>query len=387
MECWSSGVLEQKNADSFSVFSKSSTPVLHHSSSIFRMRNFGRGCKQRERGLLGHILMRQKALWLYLIVASVLAGYAVGGCGKKAGKDLEEVTYRLKWLFNISVVGDLYTSVHGHFADHGLHVTIKQGSPEHDAIKELELGHAQFGVASADQVLRAVSKGSPIVVLAQLFQTNPLQWMYRSEKTRIERPDDLKGKTVGITYGGNDETIMRALLSKTKMKNNEVKLFGVRYDYSPFYQGEVDLWPVYQNAEGIVIGEKLRRAGEQVGFFSPDTFGIQFVANSVITTRQMLKDRPETVERFTDALLQGWREALDPANEEKALAATQRFDTDTPLNIMREQLKATRRLIKPSSEGDIGRVNIEAWKQTERIMLEQKLIPGPVSLERILRGH
>ena len=89
-------------------------------------------------------------------------------------QEKEEVAYRLKWLFNVSVVGDLWADVNGHFAANGLKVAVKPGGPEKDAIKELELGRSQFGVASADQVIRAVSKGSPMVVLAQLFQTNPL---------------------------------------------------------------------------------------------------------------------------------------------------------------------------------------------------------------------
>ena len=77
----------------------------------------------------------------------------------------------------------------------------EQAQAEKDAIKELELGHAQFGVASADQVIRAVSKGAPIVVIAQLFQINPLHWIYRPDKTPLKTPQDLKGKTIGITFG------------------------------------------------------------------------------------------------------------------------------------------------------------------------------------------
>lgn len=295
------------------------------------------------------------------------------------------MTYRLKWLFNVSVVGDLYADAHGIFADRGLRVTIREGSPERDAIKDLELGHAQFGVASADQVIRAVSKGAPIVVIAQLFQVNPLQWIYRPERARIETPEDLKGKTIGITYGGNDETIMRALLSKYGITDSEVKLFSVRYDYTPFYQGTVDLWPMYQNAEGIVIGEKLRQAGEQVGFFSPDAFGIRFVANSVITTEQMLRERPALVEDFLGALMEGWRQALNPANEEAAVLIVQRFDQDTPMQIVRQQLPATRMLMKPSPGIAVGSIDVEAWKQTEKIMVEQGVIPGHVSVERILK--
>jgi NitT/TauT family transport system substrate-binding protein len=309
------------------------------------------------------------------------------GCSKKSDKNLEEVTYRLKWLFNVSVVGDLYTDAKGLFNDQGLSVTIKEGGPEHDAIKELELNHAQFGVASADQVIRALSKGAPVVVIAQLFQTNPLQWIYRPDRVRIEGPEDLKGKTIGITYGGNDETIMRALLSKYEITNEDVRFYSVRYDYTPFYQGEVDLWPIYQNAEGVVIGEKLRKAGEQFSFFNPDAFGIHFVANSVVTTEQMLRERPGTVEKFVTALQKGWRQALDPEKKEEAVAIVQKFDRDTPVEIIRKQLTATRRLMQSSRVVQIGRIDTQAWKQTERIMLEQKLIPGPVSVGKILKDR
>ncbi len=322
-----------------------------------------------------------------LLTAIIAVTTLTAACSKNAQESVEHVTYRLKWLFNISVVGDLYAEVNEIFADRGLQVSIKEGGPEHDAIKELELGHAHFGVASADEVIRAVSKGAPVVVIAQLFQANPLQWIYRPVKTRIERPEDLKGKMIGITYGGNDETIMRALLSKYKIMNNEVGFFSVRYDYTPFYEGEVDLWPIYQNAEGVVIGEKLRKAGEEVSFFNPDTFGIHFVANSVITTEHMWKECPQTTQDFISALLQGWRQALDPANKEKAVATLHRFDKDTPINIITKQLAATRMLMKPSPETEIGRIDLEAWKQTERIMIKQKLIPGPVSVEKTLRPY
>ena len=227
----------------------------------------------------------------FMIVAVVIIACICGMSTNALAQEKEEVAYRLKWLFNVSVVGDLWADVNGNFAKNGLKVAVKAGGPERDAIKELELGRAQFGVASADQVIRAVSKGSPIVVLAQLFQTNPLHWIYRPDKSPFKSPPDFKGKTVGITYGGNDETIMRALLAKYNIKENELKLFSVRYDYTPFYQGKVDFWPLYINAQAPIIGAKLKKAGENYSFVSPADFGIRFVANSVVTSRQMLEKR------------------------------------------------------------------------------------------------
>ncbi len=305
-------------------------------------------------------------------------------CISTDGLCSEKLNYRLKWLFNASVVGDLYADAQGFFKNKGLDVKVKPGGPERDAIRELELGHADFGVASADQVIRAMSKGAPVVVLAQFFQINPLQWIYRATKPPIKTLDDLKGRIIGITYGGNDETIMRTLLAKGNIKESEVKFFSVRYDYTPFFKGKTDIWPVYKNSQGPILTKKLEKAGEKVAFFDPARFGVKFVANSLVTSEKMLKNKPDLVKKFTKALLSAWKESLDPKNEEKALKTLVMFDKDTPLDILKEQLKITRSLVKPNPQIIIGTIDTEAWKQTEKIMLEQKLIPKPVHVEKAL---
>jgi NitT/TauT family transport system substrate-binding protein len=327
--------------------------------------------------------MKKRICTRWLLLGAFAWLLILGACGEKE-QPLEEVTYRLKWLFNISVVGDLWADAHGNFARHGLKVNVKPGGPEKDAIKELEIGHAQFGVASADQVIRAVSKGSPIVVLAQLFQINPLHWIYRPDRTPLRTPLDLKGKTIGITYGGNDETIMRALLAKYDIAEDQVKLYSVRYDYTPFYQGEVDLWPLYRNAQAPIIGEKLRKAGEQFDLMSPSGLGIRFVANSVITTQKMLDERPETVRRFTKALIEAWHEALLPEHKDKAIETVLKYNPETPADIVKKQLPATRILMLPGPDSEFGRIDVAAWQQTEQIMLDQKLIAVPVQIEKRL---
>jgi NitT/TauT family transport system substrate-binding protein len=320
----------------------------------------------------------------YAILAVFLITCFLGFSSEAFAQEKEEVAYRLKWFFNVSVVGDLWADFHGNFAQHGLEVTVKTGGPERDAIKELELGRAQFGVASADQVIRAVSKGARIVVLAQLFQTNPLHWIYRPDKSPFKNPADFKGQTIGITYGQNDETIMRALLAKFNVKEDELKLFSVHRDYTPFYQGKVHFWPLYINSQAPIIGDKLKKAGESFSFMSPDDFGIRFVANSVLTSRQMIESRPDTVKRFMTALIQGWREALDPANNERAIETILHFDKETPEVLVRRQLPVTRKLMMPTPDFPFGKFDVAAWKQTEEIMLSQKLIPAPVHVEKLL---
>ena len=292
----------------------------------------------------------------------------------------DAVTYRLKWLFNSSVVGDLYADAHGFFSAENLEVAVKAGGPERDAIKELELNQAQFGVASADQVIRALGKGAPVVVVAQLFQVNPLQWVYRAIRPPITDLADLRSMTIGITYGGNDETIMRTLMAKAGLSEKDVTLFSVRYDFTPFYQGRVDIWPIYRNSQGIIIADRMQQAGEAVRFLNPADFGVRFVANSVVTSQRMLRERPDLVRRFVRSLLAAWQSALDENHQAQALATIAVYDRDTPPDLMVRQLAITRELVRPAPDFSVGRFDVEAWRQTEQIMLDQGLIARPVNV-------
>lgn len=292
----------------------------------------------------------------------------------------ETINYRLKWLFNMSVAGDLYALEEGYFTDEGLDVDVKAGGPERDAIKELELGYAKFGVASADQVIRARSKGAKVEVLAQLFQINPLQWIYRPDEVTLEKLADLRGQTIGVTFGGNDETIMKTLLALGQITENEVKLFSVRYDYTPFYQRKVNIWPVYRNSQGIFVGQKLRDAGEPVGVFNPEAYGVKFVANSVVTSEKVLAEDPEMVHKFMRALLKGWAMAFDIANTDKTLAIVKKYDKDTAMEVLAEQYRITRSLVHPDANVPIGTIDPDGWQQTERIMVGQKVVDKAVGI-------
>ena len=326
---------------------------------------------------------KKGALFLKMVVwpALVLLLTGASACQVWASS----LNYRLKWIYNASVIGDLYAVRKGYFKAAGLDVTVKPGGPERDALRELELGYADFGVASADQVIRARSKGAPLVVVAQLFQVNPLQWLYRTRRGLIRRLEDLKGKTIGITFGKNDEIIMRTLLAKAGIDPGQVKFFSVRLDYTPFFKGKVDLWPVYANTQAVFLRDKLSRAGEATALLAPGDFGVRFVANSLVTSEKLFQRNPDLVKRFVTALLEGWKAALDVAHQDEALEILRQVDQDTSPAILKTQLEMTRRLVMPGPGPALGSIDFEGWRQTERIMLRQGQIKAPVKIESCLK--
>lgn len=331
-----------------------------------------------------------KDIFKILCIFSMLNLILLTGCSsgeKKTGglKTREEsVVLRLKWLVNVSAAGEIWALKTGIFRARGLKVEIKEGGLEHNAIKDIELGRAQFGVASADQVIRAVERGADIVVLAQIFQKNPLKWIYDGSRLHIQRPEDLKGLTVGITYGGNDESIFRALMAKYGLSREDVRFYAVRQDYTPFWNGDAQLWPVYSNVEGIVLAKKMKEHGRMPMFFDSEAFGVHLVANSLVTSRKIYESRPELVQEFTQAVLKGWEQALDAKNEQAVADAVHEFDGSVSVELIREQLAATRELVV-SGALPIGSINREAWRNSEEILLQQGLISNLVNIERFLK--
>jgi len=296
------------------------------------------------------------------------------------------IIVRLKWLYNTSVAGEIWAQESGIFKAHGLTVKLREGGPEQDAIKDLELGRAHFGVASADQVIRAAAKGAHVLILAQIFQINPLQWIYDKDKLLIAKPQDLKGLRIGVTYGGNDESILSALLRMYKIGPDDLELYAVHYDFNPFWKGEVDLWPMYRNTQGIILQEKMAQTGKQAGFFNPGTFGIRFVANSIITSKKIYSEQPQLVRDFTEAVLEGWRDAMDPELELIVAEAINRLDPETPIPVIQQQLAETRALVVPESPRAIGTIDTRAWKQTAEILATQGLISHKVDVTSLLAG-
>ena len=332
-----------------------------------------------------------------ILLSILLLAVAITGCTSdqrnelntkgKTDKKIEHVTCRLKWLFNTSVAGEIWARSSGIFRENGLDVKLMEGGLEHDAIRDIELGRVQFAIASADQIIRAYEKGAKIIVLAQIFRKNPLKWIYDSAKLRLDTPQGLKGLSVGITYGGNDEAIFMALLDRYHIPKNEINLYAINYDYSPFWTGKVDLWPVYSNVEGIILSEKMTKKGLRPGFFDPDVFGVHFVTNSLITSRQLYFKRPKLVKKFTEAVINGWQGALEEKNELAAAEAIHSLDKDTPIKVIKKQLDATRAVVLPEkNKADLGKIDRPAWQETDNIMFSQGLISRHVNLDDLLAG-
>ena len=89
-------------------------------------------------------------------------------------------------------------------------------------------------------------------------------------------------------------------------------------------------------------------------------------------------------EKFLTALVQGWEAAMQEENEAKVLAAVKELEKNTDAAIMQQQLASTRELVLGDAK-KFGTIDLPAWQQTEKIMLQAGQIKRAVQVEKYLR--
>ena len=115
----------------------------------------------------------------------------------------DKVTLQLKWVTQAQFGGFYVAKDKGFYKDEGLDVTIKPGGPDVAPEQVLAGGGADVVVDWMPAALAAREKGAPMVNIAQPFKHSGLELTCRAD-TGIKKPDDLKGRTLGVWFYGNE---------------------------------------------------------------------------------------------------------------------------------------------------------------------------------------
>ncbi|MBO0920336.1 ABC transporter substrate-binding protein [Cellulomonas sp. zg-ZUI222] len=273
-------------------------------------------------------------------LALVLAACSSGADAEPAGDDDEStdlgaITVQLSWIKNAEFAGEFFADSKGYFADAGFSsVTLNAGPGATESI--VLSGGADFGLSNAVSVGQVVAEeDAPLKIVGTTFQKNPFTILSLKDGGDIATPDDLKGKRIGVQAGPN-EALFDALLAINEIDPSEVTKVPVEYDPSPLVNGEVDGFLAYVTNESITVESE----GHPVTNLLFADNGLPFVAESVVTTDEMIANEPEKVKAFLEAEIRGWKDAVaDP--EEGARLAVEEYGADLELDLVKEIAQAT----------------------------------------------
>lgn len=224
---------------------------------------------------------------------------------KENTQSMTNLSVRLKWLDQSQFAGYYYAKEQGFYESAGLNVDLLPGGPDVSLIQAVTSGSSDFGIIGADQIILAREKGVPVVAAAVIYKKTPVA-LASLKKSNIKTFADLKGKTVAIVYGKDEEMIYKALLDKESISRDQIKEVPLVFDLSQITTGKVDAQIVYEMNEPVLLVQK----GFDIDLIKPRDYGINFYADTLFTTEKMVKEHPETVKKFVNATVKGWEEAL-----------------------------------------------------------------------------
>ena len=204
--------------------------------------------------------------------------------------------------FAYSSVGSMATGVwmakeSGALEKYGLQSDIIFISSGPVVVQALIGGDLLGGSAASNAVINAVLNGAPIVAVGGTANRPYHRLFVQSDINRLE---DLKGKTLGVTrFGSITDNLTRILLRKHGLEGSvNVRQLG----------GTMEVAAAFQNKQiaGAVTGE-LRGPALTVPKILVNLIdmGIPYSMNMIAVSRDLLKRSPETVERVVRAYAEG----------------------------------------------------------------------------------
>lgn len=303
----------------------------------------------------------------------LLAFMVVSACGtSQVAPPPDEISVRLKWLHGVQFAGFYIAEQKGFFEEENLSVTLLEGGLDFDEIDLVATGQDDFGIVAGPQILVARSVDVPVKAVATIFRIDPSVYFALTE-SGIERPQDFIGKRVIVNPA---DAKLPVMLKNVGIDMDQINAVPPSSDLETFYSGEVEVWSGYITNQVV----RARLDGYEINVIFPGDYGVHTYGDCIITTDEMIQEKPELIKRFLRAVLRGWRYAIE--NPEEATAATARYSETNDDAFLLASMEAQIPLIH-TGEAPIGWMEGEAWQSMYSFLIAHKNLADVVAVEDV----
>ena len=195
----------------------------------------------------------------------------------------------------------------GYFSEAGLEVSFAVGRGGVDVAKQVGAGNAPIGGIVADAPIMVRGNGVPIKMVAVFGGKGFMQLVVR-EDSGIEKPADLKGKTITVmSFQDTTFYALLGLLASAGLTQDDVNIQAV---------GPTGVWEFVATGKSAGMAgvpdwiPPVQAAGVKVRVIPTDEF-FPHMAQAIAVSDQVIKDRPEMVQKFVTAALRGMKDIMD----------------------------------------------------------------------------
>jgi NitT/TauT family transport system substrate-binding protein len=245
----------------------------------------------------------------------------------------DAVSFGLDWLAEAEYGGYYQALATGIYQRHGLAVTIRQGGPQVNQMQLMMAGRLDFNLGGG-RAIEFVQQNLPFVAIAAMFQKDP--------SVLIAHPDQgddsfavLKGKPILI--GADTRSGWWRFLA-AKYGYTDAQIRPYTFNLQPFLADRTAIQQGYLGSEPFAIEQAIHI--KPVVLLVADG-GYLGYGNIVTTSVKLIKQKPDVVQRFIDASIEGWYSYLygDPTPANTAIKHDNPEMTDALLQYGRDVMK------------------------------------------------
>jgi NitT/TauT family transport system substrate-binding protein len=211
----------------------------------------------------------------------------------------DAVTFGTNWTAQGEHGGYYQAIADGIYDAAGLDVKIKMGGPQVNTAQLLIAGALDFAIVSNSFIpLNMVKQHIPYVAVAAMFQKDP-QILMAHKEMGFKTLADLRGHPIQISTDAVDSYW---LFLKVKFGFTDNQIRPYTYNIAPFLIDK----SVIQQEYLTNYRYEMKTAGFDPQVFLLADYGYTSYSAIVMTSRKMVQERPDLVQRFVNATAKGW---------------------------------------------------------------------------------
>jgi NitT/TauT family transport system substrate-binding protein len=312
---------------------------------------------------------------MHRFIVILFCAACLAGCGdsETASNPAETSTLvlQLNWKPEPQFGGFYNAELIGAFKKRGLTVDIRPGGSGAPTIEMIGAGTVPFALVSADEIVRARTKGNMVVALFAVYQTNPQGIMTRADR---------KFESIGDVFTHDGTLAMERGLPYSDFLEKKFGFGKLKIVPSPF--GDLTLFrnDLNYSMQCFVTSEPIaaKRVGVNAKSFLIAEAGYNPYTTVLATRDSFLVSNPKAVKEMVAAVKEGWQAYLkDPSGANEMMQKLNpTMDADTFKQSAEAQLPL---IIAEDPDGaDVGAMRAGRWQTLVDQLVELKAIEKPI---------
>ncbi|MGE5262383.1 MAG: ABC transporter substrate-binding protein [Acidobacteriota bacterium] len=297
----------------------------------------------------------------------------------EAPKALTKFQFRLNWTLYGEHAPFFVALDKGFYKDEGLDVEILEGSGSTTVAQLVANNTNPVAYVDAATMMRGVVAGMPVKAVGVTLQQSPMAFIYRADKARPTKIEEIKGSRIAITAGDASLAIFTAFMGKLGMKVEDVQMITVSTAAAKeqaVLNGQADALLGYFMDQGPRMQ---LQSGVKMGWTRLyDMAGVTTLSSAFIVNNDWVKDakNQDILKRFLRASQRGWQYTFDNRDEAAEIFLKHAPAFNKEIALLEINGSMTIIHTKATEGKPVGWMAMDDWKDTQDLLTKYADLKG-----------